>query len=383
MLLRITPWLGRADLSRLLRASKGLYGVFLPELVKRPGAILLGQIRGFHRFLHLGEDSTSPRVQWLQKFEYVHGNARDASAHEGPRVVLEILGSASNITTLTLDNVGDFDSGELRSVLSTLVRLTYLDLGCIKIDSHRDILLDTTAPLTTLRLSLYYTSWSHYGTSADPSPLLRGPISSTTIDTLYLQCVLLSPNSGPFPAVRRLRLTNYCLSYGQGAETLQTLFPAAREVWLYNCYLDAGFGRRLERGYGVRPEMEELRKRNREWQLAHGSQLWPFLEYLRVDGEYAAYALGLMCRVDRLEVLVSGSEFGLLETLFEEMRPRCFGFYGGGGGGGPNSFYETVPRFLKPIAKARIVTHLVMWTDDVTLAYSTLQEVMVSQYFAG
>ncbi len=78
---------------------------------------------------------------------------------------------------------------------------------------------------------------------------------------------------------------------------------------------------------------------------------------------------------------MSGTEMRLLETLFEEMRPRCFGFYmGGGGGGGPISFYETVPRFLKPIARTRIVTHLVVWTDDGVLAGLTLEELMVSLY---
>ncbi|TFK89515.1 hypothetical protein K466DRAFT_564110, partial [Polyporus arcularius HHB13444] len=295
---------------------------------------------------------------------------------EGARVVLEILGRAPNLTSLTLDNVGDFDADQLRGVLPTLVRLTYVDLRRVKIESHQDILLDATAPLATVRLSLDM-SVQNYAAAPDPSPMLRAHMFSTTIETLYLQNVQLTPQSGPFPAVRRLQIKDYYLSYGRGAETLQTLFPAAREIWLFNRYLDPEFRYRLERGYGVASEMEELRKRNREWQLAHRSQLWPSLKYLRVDGEHAAYALGLTCRADRLEVLVSGTELRLLETLFEELRPRCFGFYGGGGGGGPISFYETVPRFLKPIARTRIVTHLVVWTDDGVLAGSTLEELMV------
>ncbi len=292
VLLRFTPWLGRADLSQLMTTSKGLYDVFLPELIKGAGTILLSRILAFHRFLRVHEHSGAPRVRWLNGFEYysshVHPFVSTISASEGARVVLEILGRASNLNSLTLDNVGDFDADQLRAVLSTLLRLTYVDLRRVKMESHQDILLDATAPLATVRLSLAM-SVPNYAIATDPSPMLRAHMSSTTIETLYLQNVQLTPQSGPFPAVRRLQITEYYLSYGRGAEMLQTLFPAAREIWLFNRYLDPEFRYRLERGYGVASEMEELRKRNREWQLAHRSQLWPSLKYLRVDGEHAAY----------------------------------------------------------------------------------------------
>ncbi|TFK89509.1 hypothetical protein K466DRAFT_661512 [Polyporus arcularius HHB13444] len=346
-LLAVTAFLARADLSCLVRTCKCLYDAILPELVRRAGAIDYSQIQAFHRFLRFGQDSGSPRARWLQRFGYTTGGRcppddgrRMISTNEAARLALEILQNAPNITSLILRDIQDFDALDLRTVLVKLVRLKLAVVEEIWSGSYHNIFLDVTSPLTTVRLSMFWTGDPPLG---DLCPM--SPISAASIQTLALRHVRLSATSGRFPAVRLLDLRRCNLA--EGIRALVVPFPAVRELLLGRAFFEM-----------TMPEVELLRARGRAWQLVHGS--WPALDYLSVSDVTTAYALGLTCRVDRLDIWTVETEretLMALTTLLEDVRPRCFGYHD------QDRMHERIPLFLEAMARTRLVTHLVGMLD--------------------
>ncbi len=334
-----------------MRTCKCLYDAILPELVRRAGAIDSGQIQAFHRFLRIGQDSGSCRARWLRRFGYssLQGCRSDEviSANEEARLVLDILHNAPNITSLFLDDSQRFDPHDLRTVLTELVRLKFAviaDMG----GSCYDIFLDVTAPLTTVRISMFWV------VPIDLCPMSLASVVS--IENLILRDVRLSATSCRFPAVRVLDLKRYTLA--EGCPALPVLFPAVRELLLGSAF-----------HWTMVPE---LRACGRAWQLAHGS--WPALDYLSVSDVTTAHALGLMYRVDRLDVWTVGTEpetLMALTTLLEDMRPRCFGYYD------EDPMHERIPLFLEAMARTRLVTHLVGMLDAAKVT-TALGDYMVS-----
>ncbi|RDX43866.1 hypothetical protein OH76DRAFT_1409666 [Lentinus brumalis] len=344
-LLAVTVFLARADLSRLVRSCKGLYDAILPELVRRAGTIKFYEIQAFHWFLRIGQDSGSSRARWLQRFTYLPLDLGDTevvgrTAIKGARFALEILQNAPNLTSLILYDIRDFDVPDLRTVLAKLVRLKFALIERMESGSRHDIFLGVTAPLTTVRISMAHTDDSSLCDSC-----LMSLASVVTLENLTLRRVRLSATSCRFPAVRVLDLKRYTLA--EGCPALPVLFPAVRELLLGRAFLEMTI-----------PELELLRAHDRAWQLARGS--WPALDYLGVDDVAAAYALGLICRVDRLDVWTIEMEpetLMALTTLLKDVRPHCFGYYD------RDSMHERIPLFLEAMARTRMVTHLVGMLD--------------------
>ncbi|TFK81211.1 hypothetical protein K466DRAFT_667256 [Polyporus arcularius HHB13444] len=346
-LLDVTAFLARADLSRLARTSRCLYDVILPELVRRAGLMDLEQIKLFHRFLRIDQGSGSPRARWLQRFGYSptgdcqpDDDGQVISANEGARFALEILRNAPNITSLFLEETRLFDPHDLRTVLTELVRLKFAVIEEIESGSDHDVFLDVTAPLTTVRITM---AWTDDFSLGDLCPMSLASLVS--IENLILRQVRLSATSCRFPAVRVLDLKRYQLA--EGCPALVVLFPAVRELLLGSAFFEM-----------TMPEVELRRAHGRAWQLAHGS--WPALDYLSVSDVTTAYALGLTCRVDRLDVWTVSTEretLMALTTLLEDVRPRCFGYFD------LDPMHESVPLFLEAMARTRLVTHLVGMLD--------------------
>ncbi|TFK89352.1 hypothetical protein K466DRAFT_30003 [Polyporus arcularius HHB13444] len=386
VLLHIAPFLDCADILCLTETSKAFHDILLPESVKRAGtsAIYRAKIHAFHRFLRIDDGSGRSRVCWLRSFAYcpkLQRNAQslplrhlDAGTAEGAHLALDILRHASNITSLSLHSLVGFDPGQLRLILTNMVGLTYIDFRRVPRQGvHDDTLLNTTAALRTVSLSMVLPDYAPIRNPAtDACPMLR---TCATIQVLSLQYVRLLARSGPFPAVRSLYLRSYHLP--EGVSTLVTLFPAVRELCLNDHYLAETLQGPLTGHETPWSEVQSLRERNRAWQLTHGS--WHALDHLSVDKADTGYALGLMCRVDRLDVrYVDGTGPGIFATLLEDVRPHRFGFCG----------YHFSPYFkcqtladpgpLTLLATASSVTHLVCWTVDDALVYLELDEIVAN-----
>ncbi|OJT11472.1 hypothetical protein TRAPUB_12024 [Trametes pubescens] len=375
VLLHISRFQTRTDISRLTRTCRSLHEILAPTILK--GLVILTglNLASFSQFMHL--DSTGrrtgrdlfPFLRTLRLY-LLPDFSRSISLGESIQAFTDILKHCTHLASLALYHPSiAFTSAQLRLALSApLPDLQDIALEGITIDCW-DALADVASPLRTVNLTMSTYTGEDIA-HANPLPLLQ--FHRSTLTTLTLTRVSLGDVAVPFPSVRRLTIFSFTLADNETGWVgpLVRLFPGVEHVELWS--LHARDGSSLARRLDPRDSTALLiagdwRTRARVWQAQHGT--WANgLRFLRMHSVMELYCLGLSCRIERLDLHILSPSETITTGALADHRPRCLRFQILS----PSDMDQAVPVLLRTVAQTSSVTHLMIEFGDDLLQYSDL-----------
>ena len=249
----------------------------------------------------------------------------------------EILHCAVNLTDLmiyALDHPGLSSSsrGTLCSTIASLVSVRYLSLSSIySLRTLESLLRDIRAPLSSFPLRFPLEGEDNHG-----SPIMyarrRDPIFllSTLRSTLEVVSVHGPATFGSYtcvyPLVKELRIPDYVFSIPIIKPMIMS-FPRLQILYIGssdNSYIrDPHEEDTLNQIHIGKRSIQQCHDVNRQDQWEHGT--WPMLKSFKAT-IIAAYALGLTCPVERMQLVSTGGkrshELVMLSAILSDTKPR-------------------------------------------------------------
>ncbi|KAI0711526.1 hypothetical protein C8Q76DRAFT_797804 [Earliella scabrosa] len=273
--------------------------------------------------------------------------------------VMEILRMAHSLNFLSLLDMDTelFPPAELKSTLAQLPLLEHLYLGQTE-DVHQDLIADILPNLRSVisqfrfidrRIGNEDLETYHAFPGLPPLPLLRS--HTNVLQSLSLCWVHLPKNLPPFPNVRRLELSLW--SAPGGLRTLLTAFPNIEDLTIGPPRVDTVLdGSIFIQGEEEAATAEAQRASNRTL-----TSQWSRIRRIACVNALALYWLGLQYAVDQVEVREIDATSRMLETILNDLRPRCLTLLTHSRL--MNLFVDPSKRTLNLLPQAPYVTHLV------------------------
>ncbi|KAI0325546.1 hypothetical protein GY45DRAFT_1287052 [Cubamyces sp. BRFM 1775] len=372
------------DLSRLSRTCHRLHDLICIHLLLKDDIWLTrGRLASFYKFMQVESGGNHARARALRSLAFnffpdLKPPIPKANSAQAFSDLLRTCGK--NLTSLSIySHVGlVFTPGHLRLALSWLPNLRSLVLDGIT-EEYQDALADAPPDLQSVFLLMngptrdidekFY--------PLDPLPFLQYHHSS--LHSVTLIQVGLDTRGTPFPAVRDLKVTNFCVNDWKTGliGPLVHLFPHVKhvELWSLRTHTDSYTHAYHENwNDSALAIVNEIRTNGKLWQAEHGT--WAHgLQYLNVESFLDVYILGLSCHVDRIDVCSTFPSSVVTAGALADATPRCLSL----GIEGIRELKEEFTDLLHAIAQIRSVTHLLIGISDgllPSMAFARMGEML-------
>ena len=370
VLLHIAASLPRPTLAILSSGCRALRNLYSVHLLDGCVTVTTDTLLSFRSFL----DADPTRLQYLRRLQFTgwgpdlrtlillrmgfHPEQPIPKVDTGKHV-MEILRMAHSLNFLSLLDMDTelFPPAELKSTLARLPLLEHLYLGQTE-DVHQDLIADILPNLRSVisqfrfidrRIGNEDLETYHAFPGLPPLPLLRS--HTNVLQSLSLCWVHLPRNLPPFPNVRCLELSLW--SAPGGLRTLLTAFPNVEDLTIgpprVSTVLDGSI---FIQGEEQAATAEAQRASNRTL-----TSQWSRIRRIACVNALALYWLGLQYAVDQVEVREIDATSRMLETILNDLRPRCLTLLTHSRL--MNLFVDPSKRTLNLLPQAPYVTHLV------------------------
>ncbi|KAH9850334.1 hypothetical protein C2E23DRAFT_836118 [Lenzites betulinus] len=385
VLLLITTFLSRPDISKLTRTCRFLHDALIHRLLMGTVSLTRSSFAPFCQFMQAQSEPDCPRdlTPFLRSLEISIGpNHRyPMSPGETIQAFTDLLSNARHLLSLSIYWISmAFTPERLQRALSVplpcLQQVTLHDVTA----QCRDALAMVAPQLRTISLCMS----QDFGDSplnrrslghVDPLPFLHQ--HRETVTSLKLLQVVLSDGGEPVPNVRELTILSFSLDNNDTgwAAPLIHLFPNVEHVDLWNLYTREGSSPTRNTDVHDRATISTLaswRSRSKDWQRGHGT--WTTgLRYLRVCSIMDLYCLGLSCQVSRLDLYIASPSLEITTAALADCRPRCIWFTISS----PNELNVEIPALMGSVARTPSVIHLMCNIADGMMLYSDSRDLLV------
>lgn len=326
VLLHITTFLERRDLSRLSKTCHALHAITLRQLLYGPIDLRPDTLLSFHGFLT--GDLTSPRAPFVRDLIINCSLSRprrwckDSGDNEdlvpAAQILTAILGSTYRLRRLELDWAAAGLSSYLHDTVSALAHLEELRIPFV---SQRlwDDLQGLRAPLRKLSMQLGPMQRSSV---ADPVPLMER--FSSTLKEVSLASVQFKEGSVQYPGVHKLSLSDCYFDFllgGIDTAPVSSAFPNVTELSFSAARVHPEVSQWFEGRNCDKPELiERCRRANKDGLKQDGG--WQHLQQVRVGHVVDLYMLGLGEHVPHVEIeMLSESTFHMMQDVLRDTTP--------------------------------------------------------------
>ncbi|OJT08298.1 hypothetical protein TRAPUB_837 [Trametes pubescens] len=326
VLLHITAFLERCELSRLSKTCHALHAITLRQLLCDPIDLRVDTLLSFHAFLT--GDATSPRVAFVRELiincslSRPRRRCKDSAENEdlvpATQILTAILRSTYRLKRLELDWAAAGLSSYLHDTVSALVHLEELRIPFV---SQRlwDDLQGLRAPLRKLSMQLGPMRGSSV---ADPLPLLER--FSSTLKEVSLASVQFKEGSIQYLGVDKLSLSDCYSDFllgGIDTAPVSSAFPNITELSFSAARVHPEVSQWFEGRNCDKPELiERCRRTNKDRLKQDGG--WQHLQRVRVGHVVDLYMLGLGGHVPHVEIgMLSESTFHMMQDVLRDTTP--------------------------------------------------------------
>ncbi|KAI0671722.1 hypothetical protein C8Q78DRAFT_972487 [Trametes maxima] len=337
VLLHITAFLGRKELSELTRTCRTLHRILVHTLLR--GGVLLtrSSLTSFFAFMsmkhHGGDIRLTPFLRSLQfnMFPELHCSL---PLDESVQLFTDLLTRSPNLVSLSIYHICMiFTPQNLRAALNALPYLEEVTLVGIS-SEYQDVLGGVVSRnLRTVNLSLLDQVPATPGeenqgsrSRIDPIPFLRYHRHTIVSLRLVLSCAVLADHGITFPSVRKLKLSSLSPATDETGWVgpLVHFFPNAEFVDLWTLCTSMG----SPGAFPLEPRDEpslavanRWRARAKALQTENGT--WTRgLQHLHVRSIMVLYCLGFSCRIKRLDVYFPSSSASVTTAVLADAQPQ-------------------------------------------------------------
>ena len=246
----------------------------------------------------------------------------------------QILHHAVNLTHLVihaLDHPESLHKTTLCSLFASLVSVRHLDLSSFCLQTIESFLRDIRAPLSSISCAmplqgeLNHRSPIMYTRRRDPIFLLSS--LRNTLEVVHVDGpTTFGSYTCVYPLVKELRIPDYVFSI-LIIKPMITSFPRLQTLYVGppdDSYIrDPHDAEILNEVHLGKRSIQQCHDINKQDQLVHGT--WPMLKFFKAT-IVGAYALGLTCPVERMQLVSSGGQRGqeliMLSVILSDTKPQ-------------------------------------------------------------
>ncbi|KAI0634731.1 hypothetical protein C8Q77DRAFT_1055140 [Trametes polyzona] len=361
VLLHITTFLARPDLSRLSQTCRALHALTLRQLFHDPIELNAKNLLSFYACL--SRDGTGRRAAFVKELTINCSLSRlrrtdaNSDAHEeyvpAAQVLAAILRSTHRLKRLELDWAAAGLSSYLPEAVSALANLDQIRIPFAS-QKLWDDLQNLRAPLR--KISVQFGPVGGTGIT-DPVPLLER--FSSTLQEADLSCVQFKESAVSYPRVSKLSVSNsYCDFFlgGIDAAPVALAFPGLQELSLSAAGAHPEVSQWVNGRSCDKPELIERCRRTNKHDLA---ELNGFQRLRKVVAGHVAdlYMLGLNQHVPNVEIgMLSQSTLHMLEDVLQDTHPTSLtlSLFA------VDHVLDCIPRLFKPSSATDGLAHMTL-----------------------